>query len=46
MIIEDNSFFILIETICCDPSSEPSQRDGSVEVSQHMFLCKINKNYP
>ena len=33
----------LIETICCDPSSEPSRQDGSDEGSQHMFLCRINK---
>ena len=36
----------LIETICCDPSSEVSHRDGSDEGSQHMFLCRINKYYP
>ena len=29
-------------TICCDPSSEPSHGDGS----EHMLLCRINKNYP
>ena len=34
------------KTICCDPSSEPSRRDGSDEGSQHMVLCRINKNYP
>ena len=39
-------FHLVIETICCDPSSEPSRRDGSDEGSQHMFLCRINKNYP
>ena len=26
--------------------SEASQQDGSDEGSQHMVLCKINKNYP
>ena len=31
-------FLILIETICCDPSSEPSHADGSDEGSQHIFL--------
>ena len=31
---------ILIELICCDPSSEPSPSD---EGSQHMFLCRIDK---
>ena len=38
-------FLFLIETICCDPSSEPSRRDGSDEGSQHMFSSKINKKY-
>ena len=27
----------LIETICFDPSSEPSDQDGSDEGSQHIF---------
>ena len=39
-------FLPLIETISCDPSSELSCRDGSYEGSQHMVLCRINKNYP
>ena len=26
--------------------SESSPGDGSDEGSQHMFLCRINKNYP
>ena len=38
-------FLICHGNICCDPSSEPSCRDGSDEGSQHMFLCRINKNY-
>ena len=29
-------FLFLIETICCDPSSEPSRRDSSDEGSQPM----------
>ena len=33
----------LIETICCDPSSEPSEQDGLDKGSQHTFLCRINK---
>ena len=37
-------FLFLIETVCCDPTPEPSHRDGSDEGSQHMFLCRI-KNY-
>ena len=45
-MITEIIFLFLIGTICCDPSSEPSQRDGSDEGSQHMFLCRINKNYP
>ena len=54
MIIE-GYFLFLIETICCDPSSESSHRDGSDEGShrdgsdegsQHTFLCIIYKHYP
>ena len=30
-------FLNFFQTICCD------QRDSSVEGSQHMFLCRINK---
>ena len=45
MIIEGQFFLFLIETICCDPSFEPSRGDGSDEWSQCMFLCRI-KNYP
>ena len=32
--------------ICYDPSSKPSCQDGSDEWAQHMFLCRIDKNYP
>ena len=46
MILKDNFFFFFIETLCCDPSSEPSHQDGLDDGSQHMFLCRINKNYP
>ena len=35
---------ILHKNICCDPSSEPSQRDGSDEGSQHMVLIRNKKN--
>ena len=31
--------------MCCDPASEPSQRDGSDEGSQHMVLMRNKKNY-
>ena len=33
MIIRDNVRLILHKNICCDPSSEPSHRDGSDEGS-------------
>ena len=46
MIIEGYFFLCLIETICCDPSSEPSRRDGSGEGPQHMLLYRTNKKYP
>ena len=39
-------FLISHQKQCCDPSSEPSFRDGSDKGSQHMFLSRINKNYP
>ena len=29
----------------CDPSLEPSHRDGSNEGLQHMFLMRNKKNY-
>ena len=39
-------FLFLIETVCCNASSEQQfGRDGSDEGSQHMFLCIINKDY-
>ena len=28
---------------CCDPSLEPSPRDGSNDGSQHMFYLRNNK---
>ena len=36
-------FLFLVETTCCDPSSEPSLRDGSDEGSQHMFYAEFTK---
>ena len=45
MIIRDNFCYFCIKT-CCDPSSEPSQQDGSDEGSQHMVLMRNKKNYP
>ena len=41
-------FLFLMETICCDPSSELSRRDSSKEGSQISFyaaLMKITPNY-
>ena len=34
------------ENISCDPSSEPSHRDGSDEGSQHMVSMRNKKIYP
>ena len=33
--------FFLVKTICYDPSSELSHRDGSDEGSQHVFYAQI-----
>ena len=47
--IEDNSkiiVFISERNICCDPSLEPSQRDGSNDGSQNMFSRRNMANYP
>ena len=46
MIIRDNICLFWIKNICCDPSSEPSRRDGSDEGSQHMISVRNKKNYP
>ena len=46
MIIEDFFFSFLIETMRCDPSSEPSRRDGSDKGSQHMFNAELTKIIP
>ena len=45
MVIEGKYFLFLIETICCDPSSELSRRDSSDERDHNMFLCRINIKY-
>ena len=37
-------FIIYGESIFCDPSLEPSRRDGSNEGSQHMFSWRNKKN--
>ena len=36
---------ISIKNTFCDPSLEPSHRDGSNEGSQHMFSLRNKKNY-
>ena len=46
MIIEGLFFLFLVETICCDPSSEPSCQGGSDEVAEHLFSCRISKKWP
>ena len=49
VIIRDNFLLILHKSICCDPSSEPSHRDGSDEGSHHMVLMinkKLTSNTP
>ena len=45
MIIQDNFSSFSMEPYVGAPSSEPS-RDGSDEGSQHVFLCRIDKDYP
>ena len=37
-IIQDNFFLFFNENICCDPSLEPSRRDGSNDGSRNIFL--------
>ena len=40
-VIEDYSKTIFLnENICCDPSLEPSQWDGSNDGSQNMFFME------
>ena len=36
---------LTLENIFCDPSLEPSHRDGSNEGSHYMFLLRYEKNY-
>ena len=36
VLIRDNFCLFCTSNLRCDPSSEPSQRDGSDEGSQHM----------
>ena len=47
MRITQRYFFLFLnENICCDPSLEPSRRDGSNDGSQDMFLWRNIANYP
>ena len=46
MILRNIFLLILHKNLCCDPSSEPSRRDGSDEGSQHMVSMRNKKNYP
>ena len=46
VIIRDNFLLILHKNMFCDTSSQLSQRNGSDEGSQHMFLMTNKKNYP
>ena len=38
-------FHTTLSNICCDPSLEPSHRDGSNEGSQHMLSLRNKKKY-
>ena len=46
VIIRDNFWLFLHKNIhvCCDPSSEPSRRDGSDKGSQNMVSVRSKKN--
>ena len=46
MIIWVNFSYFSVKPYVVTPFLKLSQRDGSDEVSQHMFLTRINKNYP
>ena len=46
MVIDGSYFLSCVEIICCELFSGPSHRDGSDEGSQHIILCRTNKNYP
>ena len=39
-IIQSYFFLFLDENICCDPSSEPSRRDGSNDGLKYVFMEK------
>ena len=45
-ILLRKSLLFLRENICCDPSLEPSRRDGSNERSQYMFKWGNKKKIP
>ena len=44
-MITNGYFFLFLIEITCDPSSEPSRRDGSDEGSQQRFCAEMTKNY-
>ena len=44
-IIQIYFFLFLNEKICCDPSLEPSRRDGSNNGSQNTFVWRNMANY-
>ena len=46
MVIEGYCSLFLIETICCDPSSEPSGQDSSDEGTQHTFYAELTNIIP
>ena len=41
----DNYPIFFHQNLFCDPSLEPSRRDGSNEGLQHMFSLRNKKNY-
>ena len=45
MIVRDIFLYSAQKNLCCDPSSELFQRDGSDEGSQHMVLVRNKKKY-
>ena len=46
MIFEVLIFLFLNETICCDPSSEPSRRDGIDEGHYICFCAEVTEIIP
>ena len=44
MAANSKIIFLVDKSISCDPSLEPSQRDGSNDGSQHMFQRSYMEN--